>query len=391
MNQYCGNCYAITVAGRAEHQATEEEKQMNGHPAAINGDPAALEAERAVEELRRGRVIQLFDGDQSLLIAAMETLEPPLFERLRSLRRSEMALLITSQRSEAMQLAQAAPGPVAISFPSKTRLEQLRAVAGVHSHGLSEKLQLRPLPAENPELADAGFRLAKLGKLLPALLAVRTAAAPGTDILNLSVSAMAQAFRDDLSLISRARVPLVHAVDTDIVLFRQRHGFGEHLAILIGDPNLKAAVPVRLHSACLTGDVLGSLRCDCGDQLKRAVSRMVSLGGGVLLYLDQEGRGIGLANKLRAYDLQDAGLDTLDADKHLGFLPDERTYDVAALMLRELGIQRIRLLTNNPYKIRALTQLGIQVAGRMPLVAPVNTHNQRYLQAKLDRAGHLAE
>ena len=202
---------------------------------------------------------------------------------------------------------------------------------------------------------------------------------------------MAQAFRDDLSLISRARVPLVHAVDTDIVLFRQRHGFGEHLAILIGDPNLKAAVPVRLHSACLTGDVLGSLRCDCGDQLKRAVSRMVSLGGGVLLYLDQEGRGIGLANKLRAYDLQDAGLDTLDADKHLGFLPDERTYDVAALMLRELGIQRIRLLTNNPYKIRALTQLGIQVAGRMPLVAPVNTHNQRYLQAKLDRAGHLAE
>ncbi len=118
---------------------------------------------------------------------------------------------------------------------------------------------------------------------------------------------------------------------------------------------------------------------------------MVALGGGVLLYLDQEGRGIGLANKLRAYDLQDAGLDTLDADKHLGFLPDERTYDVAALMLRELGIQRIRLLTNNPYKIRALTQLGIQVAGRMPLVAPVNSHNQRYLQAKLDRAGHLAE
>jgi GTP cyclohydrolase II len=192
-------------------------------------------------------------------------------------------------------------------------------------------------------------------------------------------------------LISRARVPLVDAVDTEIVLFRQRYGLGEHLAILIGLSDDTDAVPVRLHSACLTGDVLGSLRCDCGDQLSRAVKRMAAMGGGVLLYLDQEGRGIGLANKLRAYALQDTGLDTLDADQHLGFRSDERDYGVAASMLRQLGIRRIRLLTNNPDKLSAMTENGIEIDGRIPLVAPVNSHNRRYLKAKLDRAGHLPE
>ena len=137
--------------------------------------------------------------------------------------------------------------------------------------------------------------------------------------------------------------------------------------------------------------VLGSLRCDCGEQLRAAVRRITELGGGVLLYLDQEGRGIGLANKLRAYAIQDTGLDTVDADRHLGFHADERNYDVAAALLRELGIKRIRLLTNNPRKIDALKQHGIEVAGRLPLVAPANTHNERYLRAKRERSGHLAD
>ena len=161
--------------------------------------------------------------------------------------------------------------------------------------------------------------------------------------------------------------------------------------MLIGKPNPAEVVPVRLHSACLTGDLLGSLRCDCGEQLRTAVARIGALGGGVLLYLDQEGRGIGLPNKLRAYQLQDAGLDTVDADQHLGFLADERSYDVAAALLHELGIARIRLLTNNPQKISALRDHGIEVVGRVSLVATTNTHNERYLRAKLERAGHLAE
>jgi len=146
-----------------------------------------------------------------------------------------------------------------------------------------------------------------------------------------------------------------------------------------------------MHSACLTGDLLGSLRCDCGEQLRTAVARIAALGGGVLLYLDQEGRGIGLPNKLRAYVLQDGGLDTVDADQHLGFLADERTYDVAAALLHELGVRRIRLLTNNPQKINSLRDHGIEVVGRMPLVTTSNTHNERYLRAKHERAGHLAD
>ena len=156
---------------------------------------------------------------------------------------------------------------------------------------------------------------------------------------------------------------------------------------MIGTP--KAAVSVRLHSACLTGDLLGSLRCDCGEQLRNAVDQLATVGGGVLLYLAQEGRGIGLANKLRAYELQDAGLDTIEADRHLGFSADERSYAAAASMLRHLGMTRIQLLTNNLEKIEALEAEGIEVVAGHRLLGTVNRHNARYVHAKRERAGHL--
>ena len=378
---------------QAETMASEQ-KELNGHPKEINGHPDALMTERAVEELRRVRAVQLFHGDDWLLVAAIETLERPLLSRLKALKGSELKLIITPQRSAAVGLAEHAAGPIAVSLPAATGLEELRTLAGVRSLAAVDMESLMVEPAANPTHIEAGLKLAKAGRLAPALIAVRTKEALGSGMLKLRVDAIehyVRFLRDELSLVSRARVPLMDAVDSEIVLFRQKHGFGEHLAILIGGLNGQAAVPVRLHSACLTGDVLGSLRCDCGDQLKAAVGRMASLGGGVLLYLDQEGRGIGLANKLRAYALQDAGLDTVDADQHLGFLPDERSYGSAASMLRELGIRRVRLLTNNPAKISALTEHGIDVVGRLPLVAAVNAHNQRYLRAQLDRAGHLAE
>ena len=359
----------------------------------INGHRAALMTERAVEEIRRGRAIEVLDEGRCWLMAAMETLEAPLLERLQSVNGGGMRLLITAQRAQAAGLAGQLTGPIAVSFPDGADLEQLRSLAGLGAAGPVQRTALEVSRAHSPE-SVAGLRLAKLARLLPALLSLRATAAPDSGLVRLKVADIdphPPSARGNLSLISRARVPLVDASECEVVLFRQRHGRGEHLAIVIGAPDPAAVVPVRLHSACLTGDLLGSLRCDCGDQLRRAVSRMTSLGGGVLLYLDQEGRGIGLANKLRAYALQDAGLDTLDADQHLGFLPDERTYDVAAAMLRELGIGRIRLLTNNPAKIDSLREHGIEVIGRLPLVAPINSHNQRYLKAKLDRAGHLAE
>ena len=364
-----------------------EEKGINGHP-------SGLMTERSVEEMRRGRAIQLLDGKRCWLMAAMETMESPLLDRLKKVNGGDIRLLITPQRATAAALTEESTHPVSISFPKGIGLEALRSLAGVGPQMPIKKTTLAVEVSTNAASVGAGFRLAKLGRLLPALISVRSTEVSDSGLVSISVEDIDRypsAQGNGLSLTSRARVPLVDTADCEVVLFRQKYEFGEHLAIVIGEPNPGAVVPVRLHSACLTGDLLGSLRCDCGDQLRRAVSRIASLGGGVLLYLDQEGRGIGLANKLRAYALQDAGLDTLDADQHLGFLPDERSYDVAAAMLRELGIKRIRLLTNNPSKIDALMEHGIKVIGRLPLVVPVNSHNQRYLKAKLDRAGHLAE
>ncbi|HKS88585.1 MAG TPA: GTP cyclohydrolase II, partial [Stellaceae bacterium] len=192
-----------------------------------------------------------------------------------------------------------------------------------------------------------------------------------------------------LTRVAEARVPLADAEDARLVAFRPGDGGSEHLAILIGAPDPEAPVLVRLHSSCFTGDVLSSLRCDCGEQLRGAIAAIAEAGGGALLYLAQEGRGIGLVNKLRAYQLQDAGFDTLDANEQLGFDADERVYLPAAEMLRQLGFRTVRLLTNNPDKVAALERYGIRVVERVPHVFPANGHNERYLRTKATRSGHL--
>jgi GTP cyclohydrolase II len=193
--------------------------------------------------------------------------------------------------------------------------------------------------------------------------------------------------------VSEAPVPLAGHENSRFVLFRETVADLEHVAIIVGKPDPAEPVLVRLHSSCLTGDLFASLRCDCGDQLRGAIDRLAegSNGGGVLLYLAQEGRGIGLANKLRAYARQDAGLDTIDADRYLGFRGDERNFSVAVQMLKALGITQIRLLTNNPAKIAALRQAGLDVVERLPIGGRINRHNERYIATKRDRAGHLID
>jgi GTP cyclohydrolase II len=191
-----------------------------------------------------------------------------------------------------------------------------------------------------------------------------------------------------LRRVSSAPVPLRGAKDCELTVFRDELGQAWSL-VRVGRPDPRAPVPVRLHSACLTGDAFASLRCDCGDQLRMAIDAMQACGGGVLLYLAQEGCGIGLANKMRAYRLQEDGLDTVDANLALGFEMDERRYDAAAAMLRAVGIERIAPLTNNPAKLDALRAAGLDVRERIPLLAPVRGGNRRYLDAKRRRAGHL--
>jgi GTP cyclohydrolase II len=224
--------------------------------------------------------------------------------------------------------------------------------------------------------------------VLPAVLVADTTtaitAAFNPRIIVVEAKAVAR-FRADamqsLAIAGEAHVPLNSGVRARFVVFRD--GFGDDpVAVIVGAPDLSKPVPVRIHSACLTGDVFGSLRCDCGDQLRLALARLQEAGGGIILYLSQEGRGVGRANKMRTYKLQDAGLDTVDANTTLGFDDDERDYGVAARMLQMLGCNRVVLLTNNPAKVDGLAKAGIEIVGRMPIETPINADNRRYLTAK---------
>jgi GTP cyclohydrolase II len=189
---------------------------------------------------------------------------------------------------------------------------------------------------------------------------------------------------------ARARLPLAEAEDTHVLAFRPTNGGREHLALIIGAPEPPGPVLVRLHSECLTGDLLGSLKCDCGDQLRGAIAAIGKAGSGILLYLAQEGRGIGLINKLKAYELQDQGFDTIDANQRLGFEADEREFAAAAEMLKYLGFASVRLLTNNPDKVAALSRHGVAVVERVAHKFPANPHNEAYLATKKAKAGHLS-
>ncbi len=186
-----------------------------------------------------------------------------------------------------------------------------------------------------------------------------------------------------------ARLPMEVSETGRLHIFRPEDGGEEHYAIEIGKPDRQKPVLARLHSACFTGDLLGSLKCDCGPQLRAALAQMGAEGHGVLLYMNQEGRGIGLANKMRAYSLQDQGFDTVEANHRLGFEDDERDFRLGSDILRALGFTQARLLTNNPHKVDMLQASGIEVTERVPLRVGENPHNKAYLATKVARSGHL--
>ena len=228
------------------------------------------------------------------------------------------------------------------------------------------------------------------------LPAVAVADASAADLERARFSADAQdiiAFRDrearSLKIVARTLVPLEGAGACEFVVFRGGDGFRDQIAIIVGNPSPKHPVLARIHSACLTGDLFGSLKCDCGDQLRGTVRAMSEQGGGIVLYLDQEGRGNGLANKIRAYCLQEEGFDTYDADEMLGFGQDQRRFDFAGEMLRQLGFTSVRLMTNNPRKVAALREAGLEVVSTHRVLARATAHNAKYLATKRDKGGHL--
>lgn len=312
-----------------------------------------------------------------------------------------LALAITRERADTLGLrasdtpAGSEPGALLLHLHRPVSPALVRRLAGVDAGRPNSFASDRAFSVEACDvLGTAALKLAKHARLLPAVLVI-PAPPLASDVLSVSGAQLDHLLDHvgasgplELERVSEARVPLAGHEDCRLVLFRDGRDAAEHIAVLIGSPQ-GAVVSVRLHSACLTGDLLASLRCDCGDQLRNGVDQLAAVGGGVLLYLAQEGRGIGLANKLRAYQLQDTGLDTIEADRHLGFRADERSYAAAASMLRHLGMTRIQLLTNNLDKIEALRREGIEVVGGQRLIGAINRHNARYVHAKRERAGHL--
>jgi GTP cyclohydrolase II len=374
---------------------------LNAKPATLplSADQRALrEVDRAVTDLRRGGMVLLREGGAALIAQAAEAVTAETLARLRRLAGGPLSLALTRRRAAALGLAEPPSGKggtVLLQLAEDAAATELRDLADPGTE-TTEPLPLAPVTAASGA-ADAAVELVKLARLLPAMvvapLSGRRAQAlaehEGLLLLEAAdvIAYQATAARS-LRPVSEARVPLADAENTRVIAFRPSDGGIEHIALLIGDPDPTSPVLLRLHSECFTGDLLASLRCDCGDQLRGAIGEIARAGSGVLLYLAQEGRGIGLVNKLRAYRLQDAGLDTVDANEQLGFDADERVYLPAAEMLRQLGIARVRLLTNNPEKVAALTRCGIEVVERVPHIFPANGHNERYLRTKATRSGH---
>ncbi len=354
------------------------------------------QAERAIFDLRRGLPIVLRDHGRQTLVLAVEGLTGRGLDDALQLSGAAAQLVLSRHRMAALGQADATDA-VALALEPLPDARALRDLAWMHGATLPAGTRARAAS----QAEHAALRLLGRAQLVPAALSFAVSESQAAVVANeiergqvLAVEA-GEALRlcnsgpGTLTRISEAKVPLAEAEDSRFVLFREADGVHEHVAIVIGDAaHWPEAVPVRLHSSCLTGDLFGSLRCDCGEQLRRGVAAINAQGGGILLYLSQEGRGIGLANKLRAYGLQDQGLDTIDADQVIGFSKDERDFRVAHEMLDQLGVSKVLLLTNNPSKVEALQRAGINVVARQAIYGEVTRQNERYLQTKAHRHGH---
>ena len=350
----------------------------------VLSDDAHLAQDRAAAELRAGRPLLIEAGGRLTLTAALDGASPSLFGLFSGLK--DGALVVTPQRARMMGLA--VDHGVALPLASLD-LQTAKHLAS------DPRLKVTTAWSEADVGALGAIDLCKTALLLPAVLAAPLPAdahlPTGLQRYRLDAPAGASGPPYALEIVSQAEVPMASGVTGRFMVFRGGPASRDQVAVVVGDPDPSKPVLVRAHSACLTGDLFGSLRCDCGDQLKNALARLAQEGGGVLLYLDQEGRGIGIGNKMRAYALQDDGFDTIDADAVLGFSADERRYEYAASILHTLGYRRITLLTNNPEKIGGLTRAGIEVVARLPLYGAVTAHNNTYLHTKERRAHHMLQ
>ena len=364
----------------------------------LRSSPLQLAVDRAASDFRRGVPVILFSEESAILACAAETADDDAIETLSDASGTTPLLALTGVRARALKIGPTGHDTVLIPMTPWLDITAVRDLPDA-THDLERPLRgpfdrekRPPNPAESAAVA-----LAKLARLLPAALLAHlpdagTALAEEHGLLRLPARAV-QEFEvtaaEHLKQIGGANVPLADVGMTRLVPFRPDDGGIEHLAIVVGDIATDWPVLVRLHSECFTGDLIGSLKCDCGEQLRGALKQIADEGAGILLYLAQEGRGIGLINKLRAYRLQEDGFDTVDSNLKLGFDADERIFQPAAEMLRRLGVRQVRLMTNNPDKIAGLEACGITVSERVEHSFPANAHNEFYLTTKRLRSGHL--
>ncbi len=340
---------------------------------------SAKRAARAIDALRRGWAVRIKGGNADIVLRAVETATDF----------NASALLISASRAATLKLINQSAAadthlPVMIAVPADMDPALAIAIADpTLDLAYPMKGPFAALPLPDNDAAAAAMELARHAGILPAFLVCGDDDAD--DVTPADVAAFADA--DMIRIATRARLPVSVSEDGEIIAFRSIADATDHIALVIGNRDNSPPL-VRLHSECLTGDVLGSLKCDCGPQLHEALHQMKHANWGVLLYLRQEGRGIGLINKLRAYALQDQGFDTVDANTRLGFAVDARDFAVAAQMLRLMGIGAVRLLTNNPAKVAGLEAQSVEVTERLPLKITANAHNQDYLDTKRDRTGH---
>jgi GTP cyclohydrolase II len=349
---------------------------------------------RARADLGMGVPVVLCDGVQCLLTAAAETIAAPRLADFRAL--GKPVLAITARRAETLK-ARTYDGDLArVAVPPDAGIDWISSMADP-SGDLAMPLKGPHVSLREgcADLHRAALRLAKTARLLPAMLAVDLADGAGfarehgLTLIDITTAGPALDALSPLHSVISARVPLAVSEAGRVHVFRPDDGAEEHYVVEIGRPPRDAPVLTRLHSACFTGDLLGSLKCDCGPQLRAALATMGKEGAGVLLYLNQEGRGIGLANKMRAYSLQDQGFDTVEANHRLGFEDDERDFRIGADILKRMGFSQVRLLTNNPRKVVMMQEHGVTVTERVPLKVGLNPLNARYLDTKAKKSGHI--
>ncbi|MSO72297.1 MAG: GTP cyclohydrolase II RibA [Rhodospirillaceae bacterium] len=360
---------------------------VDGDLARWFGNLGRLTVQRAVSELRAGRPVKLTGSNgESLMVAAAEMLAGERIAAWHQATAGTPGLILPAPRLAHLGITTSVPSYVSLAGLLACEIDDILLAVEPDVPAIEHR------PALSLEVL--ALELVKRAYLLPAALVLPGEAGEKTALAEVHAAAVADFHEQsarDLTIAARTRVPLSEAASAEFVIFRGGDGLHDQIAIVIGEPNPRQPVLTRLHSACLTGDLFASLKCDCGDQLRLAVGEIATAGSGVLLYLDQEGRGIGLLNKMRAYGLQELGHDTMDADAVLGYGPDERRYAVAGAMLALLGFRKITLMTNNPGKITALEDFGVNVVGHQRILGAVNPHNHNYLRTKARRAGHMLD